>query len=116
VLINNIGDDEGEKLVKTIDGLSRVNFDYLSLTQEDERFIGEFEMTDSLINQIVAGGTIGATLDNDDGVNLVDSDDFNSFSMTYNAGSAAVPLPATAPLFLGALGLLAFRARRARRD
>lgn len=80
----------------------------------DTTFSVVFAVSGALLDSILNGGSVTATLDNANGVNFrIDPSDYNAFTLDYTEAAAPVPLPAGLPL-LGA-GLAAFGiARRLR--
>ena len=90
----------------SIGGLGLNGFTTISTAPNDEQFSVEFLLDNALLDQVVAGGTISATLDNTPQVDLgIDGQDFNSFAISYNNDLPQIPLPPTVWLLLGSLGL-----------
>lgn len=103
--------ENGEVTSNTIAGLTLDSITEDPIFSDDEQFMATFTLSDSLLDLALFGGVLRAVLDNNPGVNLVDSDDFNSFTLTYNVSE--VPLPSALPLMAAGLGLLAARRRKA---
>ncbi|MEM9839938.1 MAG: PEP-CTERM sorting domain-containing protein [Pseudomonadota bacterium] len=104
--------ENGSVTSNTIVGLTLDNITEDTAFNDDEQFQATFIMSEALLNMALSGGVLRAVLDNSSGVNLVDGNDFNSFSLTYNASQ--VPVPGALPLMAAGLGAIATRRRKSK--